>query len=297
MNVDYCKSLEELLKKNEAIERPFRVPARVEINGSEKEGTELPLLKDNSERFRRLRELTAIQCLEGIKYNFGRKFGFSKEQVGEEVKEIKAFKKQADAFSPKEAFERLAGNKNTAFVEYQRVKLGYYDRNFLDDDECDCSFGGQLCAVYTRVYLWLPFLQGLLNENDGGVRQEPEIRELRDIWKGSEREYDGLISFLKKNCKDNADQPFITEENGKYVWTNYPPKGRVQLLAALVYCCIEKNLIEDKHSARVLRTVLQRTFNGKFNEKPFKSLKANPPDEKYCLPFRHLLQTWDKVKP
>src|SRR5690242_21575464 len=116
MNVDYCKSFGELIKKNNQIEERFRI-------SDGKGGTELPLLHTNSERFTRLKEMTSLQCFEGMTYYFGDVFGFSKEQIIHEIKELKKFKKQAEAFNPQQAFIGPVLKQDAAFAEYQRIKL------------------------------------------------------------------------------------------------------------------------------------------------------------------------------
>lgn len=168
--VDFAKNLKELLLRYEDLEesylqegisaKPYTESQRMEKG---KPPVYLPEPMTNPERLRRLKDLDGKKQLEYLKYQFGGKFEFKEPHILEEINDIEEFISKAEKFRSQKAFEARVREEDRRFVEYQRLNLDYYNRDRYGDEPCNYHFGSRCCEVYTRCFLWLPFLKALIH--------------------------------------------------------------------------------------------------------------------------------------
>lgn len=146
--------------------------------------------------------------------------------------------------------------------------------------------------IWAELEVYRQFVKKMISQK----QQTPTAKKpqtLLDIWKsdseGKKDSYERAISFLKEH-NDTIDSPFVTEQEGKLTWLKTPSKGFAHYIAAFALICINKKWIPTDLSAPDLHKIFMKTFNIKFDDTPFKSLKGIRPDlKKYLKPFRALL--------
>jgi len=113
----------------------------------------------------------------------------------------------------------------------------------------------------------------------------PKVTILNDIWSGTNDQYNEVIKILTTVNNNIAEIPLVNLSNDRLIW-NFPAKyGLSQYLKGFLYTCIKNNLIKNQ-SARAFKEILENTFNIQIkSDDAFKSIIANPPDEKYLKPF------------
>lgn len=117
---------------------------------------------------------------------------------------------------------------------------------------------------------------------------------LEDIWQcdsdGTKKSYAVIIKLLLTEYNE-IQSSFISGADGKYEWNKQPKKGWVQYMAGFIYTCLEKKWIKDDWSSDQYKEIFCRTFNiNSFDSKPFDSIKANPPNDKYLKPFKSITE-------
>ncbi len=116
-------------------------------------------------------------------------------------------------------------------------------------------------------------------------------KNLKDIWLantgGTKDEYEIVIDLLLKENVAIGVTFLVKETVDKYVWQKLPLHCWVKYLAGFVFTCMKNKWISKGISAPDFKKILLRTFNIEdFDHKPFKSLHANPPADKYLIPFK-----------
>jgi hypothetical protein len=181
MKVEFAKNYRELAQIYDKLEEPYRKEGTLEKSSAERAGvpegtpmTYIPEPKTNPERFKRLINLESHKRFESFKSDFGGKFGFKEQHIKEEITKIELFINEAEKFSPQKAFKGQVRAEDRLFVEYQRLKLNYYDRDRDGDELCNYYLGSPACEVYTQCYLWLPFLKTLIEETPAHQLTNPQ---------------------------------------------------------------------------------------------------------------------------
>jgi hypothetical protein len=121
------------------------------------------------------------------------------------------------------------------------------------------SFEKDILEKYYLINEGLPYLISKVDKSlENPKKIKPET--LRDIFEGTESEYQYIISFLKEPYME-IDSSFITSHGEKLIWNKTPTKGWSKYLAGFISALIKKKYIKDQHSANLYHAILCKTFN------------------------------------
>jgi len=116
-------------------------------------------------------------------------------------------------------------------------------------------------------------------------KRETVPLEIKDIWIGTPEQYKSVMEILSSISITISETAFIKQVNGKLYWQNPAKYRRDKYLSGFLYTCLVNGLILNK-TAIAFSHILSNTFNINCKPDAFKSISANPPDNKYLKPFK-----------
>ena len=211
------------------------------------------------------------------------------EKLNSEIEKLKLFRAAKEYFAKAKVLGPVEG-KGASYTEevtlyiYTLHEMGYFNNYSLPDDAFyidgtanNIKFLGE---VYGKYFLFYDYLleQAAKHgveititikpeikvekkpENPKSKKQQTMDKTLREIWEGSQDEWDCVVLFLQKdNHKDGL--PFMTsKKNSEYNWTRVGRRSYQKFLAGFIRVCVEYGYILNEYTGGEMVSICCNTF-------------------------------------